>query len=70
MISPIIVMNLIYSIADKGADSQVFKYINDLALAQSQYSLAAAMSAFYLLCLGVMIALVLLIVNKLVVRPE
>ena len=70
MISPIIVMNLIYSIADKGADSQVFKYINDLALAQSQYSLAAAMSAFYLLCLGAMIALVLLIVNKLVVRPE
>ena len=70
MISPIIVMNLIYSIADRTMKSQVFKYIDILAFAQSQYSLAGAMSVFYLLCLGVIIVLALLIVKKIVVRPE
>lgn len=68
MISPIIVMNLIYSIADRAVKSQVFKYVDILAFAQSQYSLAAAMSIFYLICLGLIITLALFIVKKFAVR--
>ena len=70
MISPIILMNLIYAIADRTVKSQVLEYINTLAFAQSQYSLATAMSVFYLLCLGAVIVIALLIVRRFVVMPE
>lgn len=70
MISPILVMNLVYSIADRSMDGEVFDYINTLAFGQSQYSLGSAMSMFYLLCLGIMIALVFLAIRKFVVKPE
>lgn len=59
MISPILVMNLVYSIADRAMDGEAFDYINTLAFGQSQYSLASAMNMLYLFCLGVMIVLIL-----------
>ena len=70
MLSPVIVLNLVYSIADKSLEGSVFEYINTLAFEQSQYSLATAMSMLYLLIIGIIIAVVFALVNKVVVKPE
>ncbi len=59
MILPQMTINAVYTIVDSYTNSNgIFRYIQELS-SQQQYSLATATSLLYLLCLGVVIALVL-----------
>lgn len=63
MIMPQMTINAVYTIVDSFTDpSGIFTYISELGT-QQQYSLATAASILYLICLGVVIAVVMAIIR-------
>ena len=63
MIMPQMTINAVYTIVDSYTSSNgIFTYIMDLS-SQQRYSLATAASFIYLVCLGVVIAIVLGLLN-------
>lgn len=66
MISPQILINMVYTIADTcSKDNELFRYINEIAFSHNNYALATAMSMIYLVCLSVIIAVTFWVVSKL-----
>lgn len=64
MISPMILVCLIYSLADAFARADVMETIQNVTFTNAKYGLGAAMSAIYLLVSVVVILLVSLIVSR------
>lgn len=65
MISPQIAVNVVYTIVDSCTqNSNLFDYTNELAFDQGRYGLSTAMSVLYLLCLGVMLAIVFYVLAR------
>ncbi len=63
MIMPQMTINAVYTIVDSFTDpSGIFTYISELGT-QQQYSLATAASILYLICLGIVIAVVMAIIR-------
>ena len=63
MIMPQMTINAVYTIVDSFTDpTGIFTYISELGT-QQQYSLATAASILYLICLGVVIAVVMAIIR-------
>lgn len=63
MIMPQMTINAVYTIVDSFTDpSGIFTYISELGT-QQQYSLATAASILYLICLGIVIAIVMAIIR-------
>ncbi|MBR4072530.1 MAG: sugar ABC transporter permease [Clostridia bacterium] len=65
MISPQIAVAVIYTIVDACAqNSTLFTYMHEVAFNRNQFGLSTAMSIIYLICLGVIIAIVFFILAK------
>ena len=67
MISPLILVNLVYSVVDSftSADNAVMKGVYD-DIGQANFSLGSAKGFFYLLIVGVVLAVLVAIVNRFV----
>lgn len=60
MISPQILINLVYTIADAGFRGNVLtEYVHGLAYGGNQYSLAMAMNMIYLVCLAIILSIIM-----------
>lgn len=72
IISPQIIVNVIYTIVDTftKSDSTFFSYTRSLAFAQNQYSLATAMNWLYFMCLSVILIVTGLILSRFVFYNE
>lgn len=65
MISPQIAVNVVYTIVDACTqNSELFNYTSELAFDQGRYGLSTSMSVLYLLCLGIMLAVVFAVLSK------
>ncbi len=66
MIMPMMVVNIIYSIADSfvSVDNDVLQLIKDMSLAQNQFDKAAAVSWIYTLIILVFVGLVFLFIGR------
>lgn len=69
MVSPMIIVNVVYSLVDSFAaeDNVLLDYIYDLGFTKTQFGLSAAMSWIFFVILGVIVAFILWIVNKRIV---
>ena len=69
MTSPLIVVNLIYSIVDSfmANDNQALQYIYSQAFDKLNYGYASALSWIYFAAVGLIIALATLVISKRVV---
>lgn len=66
MITPQILINMVYTIADTcSKDSDLFRYINEIAFSHNNYALATAMSMIYLVALSAIIAIVFWVLSRL-----
>lgn len=72
MVSPVILVNTIYTIVDSfvRSDNQLINFINTKAQAPITMGYASALSWIYFLIIGVIIALVLLLISKKVVYQD
>ncbi len=71
MISPQIMINMVYTIADTcSKDTELFTYINEIAFSHNNYALATAMSMIYLVCLCIIIAVVFWALSKLLKKQN
>ena len=69
MVSPMIIVNTIYTIVDSFAaeDNTLLNYIYDIGLRNTRFGLSASMAWIFFVILGVIVALVLWLINKRIV---
>lgn len=69
MVSPMIIVNVIYTIVDSFAseDNILLNYIYDMGFSNTNFGLSSAMSWIFFLILGAIIGIVLWLVNKRIV---
>lgn len=72
MITPIILLNLVYSVVDCfiNADDMLFKHIQNIAFQSSRFSDAAAMSWLFFLWVVLLVAVIFLIMRPFVNRVK
>lgn len=71
MIAPQIAINAVYTISTLATEkNELLTYTNELAFGGNQYSFATAMNIVYLLLLGIIVAVVLAIINRLSSNTE
>jgi len=72
MISPLILVNLIYTVIDlfNKSDNAAVQLINEKLDAASEYALASAFSWIYMLVVLVFVGIVVLLVNKLIIYQD
>lgn len=72
MISPLILVNLIYTVIDLflGTNNEAIKYINESLTSFAGYAQASAMSWMYTLVILIFVGLVFLLVRKLIVYQD
>ena len=69
MVSPMIIVNTIYTIVDSFAaeDNTLLNYIYEIGFSNTKFGLSASMAWIFFVILGVIVALVLWLVNKRIV---
>ena len=72
MISPLILVNLIYTVIDMflKAENPAVKMINEELSNASEYALASAFSWIYMLVVLVFVGIVVLLVRKLIIYQD
>ncbi|MGN0989722.1 MAG: carbohydrate ABC transporter permease [Eubacteriales bacterium] len=72
MISPLILVNLIYTVIDlfTKSDNAAIKYINQMLASSSSYALSSALSWIYMAVVLVFVGVVFLLVQRLVVYQD
>ena len=72
MLTPMILLNIVYSVIDIFSDfgNTIIQMIYNTAFSSVRFGYSSALSILYFIMVGVVLVLVYLMMNKIIVRPE